>query len=148
MEEQKKNKSGFSLIEAVVVLFLFGFIGVMTLESYTAFRTNNNIYLARFEIISTLRRAATKSMAVSEDSAWGVNLANDRLIIFKGSNFNLRDINFDEVHPLPSQITISPGGDIIFNKFTGQPSSPVSITLSSNNSHAEIQINQKGFIAY
>ena len=58
-------------------------------------------------------------------------------------------MTFDEVFSMPTSITVSGLGEIVFEKFTGEPQNTGTTTLTSvNNETRSVNINSKGTISY
>lgn len=139
---------GFTLVEIIVSLSIISLLAGMTFYSYKNLQVNNDFFYSQQIIIKALRRAQFSSQAVYHDDAWGVHLNGQQVIIFKGSDFNNRLVDFDEKFTLPKNIILSGLEDIKFNKFDGLPSSAGEIMISYLNETKTIVINQKGTISY
>ncbi|NMB48109.1 prepilin-type N-terminal cleavage/methylation domain-containing protein [Candidatus Kuenenbacteria bacterium] len=148
METLPRDNYGFTLVEVVVAIFLLSFVAAISVGSYQIYRQKNDFFLARDTVLTALRRAETKARAVSADSDWGVSFFDQQVIIFKGASFQTRFQEFDETHDLPATLNIAGDTEIIFHKFTGQPTAPAALNLSANDAKTTIQVNSKGFIAY
>lgn len=140
---------GFTLIEFALSLALIGILASIFIPISGLLQSRNNLDLATTITVHALRRTQILSQAVESDTSWGINISNGNVIIFKGTNFIERDMNFDEIFNLPSNITLSGIGEIIFAKFSGEPQTVGNIILtSSNNETRKITINQKGMVSY
>lgn len=144
-----KNKSGFTLIEIMLVVALMVAIGGISVPVYQTFQVKNDADVAAYTIAQTLRRAQALSQSGTGDSAWGVHIQNGGAILFKGISFAGRDLAYDEVSEISSSIIPSGISDIAFSKLIGEPQTTGSIILTtSNNDIKTITINAKGIIEY
>lgn len=142
-----KNK-GFSLAETLVVLTIIIIFSSISFFTYYSARENNNLDLIAFEVIEGLRRAQTNARAMREDSFWGVKINEDQIVIFKGNNYENRDIEFDQIINTSSNISITGLDEIVFEKLTGFTSDVGFFTLSNKNTEKNIEINELGIIFY
>lgn len=112
-------------------------------------QTKNDVNLGSATIAQALRRTQSLAQAAQNDSAWGAHLATGTITIFKGTLWSGHDTNFDETINFSPGIAISGANDIIFNKFSGDPVSAGTITLTSlSNETASIIINSQGTVSY
>lgn len=143
------TNKGFTLVEAVLVIFLIGFLAGIAVPFYNKFQNSNNIELAAMELSQALRRAQILSQASSLDSNWGVYLSTGKITIFKGNNYLSRDSKYDENYPINNLIQISGLQEVVFNKFYSNTSNTgvINFNINANTSQA-ITINSRGTIDY
>lgn len=149
------KKSGFTLIEILLSIVMIGILSMISVPIYQSFQDKNNLNIATQTIVQALRQTQTYAYSGKEDSDWGVHIgainpeAQESCIIFKGSDYDNRDQNFDELIDLPKNITHSANQDIIFTKFTGKaPLSDIQIPISSNGKTKTIRIYYGNGISY
>ena len=144
----KASHKGVSLIEVLAVIAIIGILAGVSVGSYFYFKRGANFDLSAQQAANLIRRAQNKSVAIDNDDAWGINITNQQAIIFKGANFAGRTQSFDEKTALTEITTISGSSQFIFNKFTGFPVSPGSLTVGNGSTSKIIQVNAKGFVSY
>ena len=104
-------------------------------------------YCATVSIVETLSRAQILSQAVDDDISWGVYITSGSVILFKGVNYASRDITYDEIFEIPTNIVLSGLSEIVFAKFLGLPQTFGTIILTSNtNETRNIVVNSKGMV--
>jgi prepilin-type N-terminal cleavage/methylation domain-containing protein len=146
---KKENKKGFSLLEVILSLGIIVLITGISVSIYQSYQIRNNLDLASFSIVEGLYRAQILSKASKGDSIWGVYATTSKVVVFKGSSFDSRDINFDEENDISETISISGISEIVFDKLTGYPRKTGTILLTAiNNSTSSITINSQGMIEY
>lgn len=142
---------GFTLLEVLLSIAIISGMAAFSIPVYQSFQVKNDLDLAASKIIQTLIRAQMLSQGVDGDATWGVKIQTGSITIFKGTSFNTRDANFDEVSTISQSIILSPIilNEIIFNKFSGEPQTQGTINLTSTNNEVKtITINSKGFVSY
>jgi len=145
----QKSNLGFTLLETLLVISLFAILAGTSIPVYYSFQMRNELTTTTNNISQSLKRAQTLSQAVDGDSSWSVHIQLGKLTIFKGSDYNSRDFQNDEDFDIPTSITPSGLSDIVFQKFTGEPTNTGTITLSSKiNEQRTLTINSKGMITY
>lgn len=144
-----KNSSGFTLLEILLVLSVMVILAGITIPIAWPFVMQNDLDVSAGITLQTLRRAQSLAMSMQEDSAWGVELEPQTIILFKGPDFNSRDSAFDEVTALTRPVTYSGFTEVSFAKFSGQPNFSGSIFLSNSLSQTRsISLNNKGMAGY
>ncbi len=147
--DEKITKTGFNLIEVLLVLALIGLLVGITTPVYQVYMARNDLEVTVNTVIQSLRRAEILAQAVDGDMSWGINYNNHILTLFKGVNYVNRDVDFDEIFEVPASISYTGLQEIIFAKFTGLPQVYGTIILtSSTNENRSITINPKGTINY
>lgn len=149
MSSSRKNNSGFTLIEIMLVVVLIVIIGGVSVPVYQSFQVKNNLGVAAQTIVQVLRRAQVLSQSGEGDSAWGVRIASGSATLFKGASFSGRDAAFDEVSEISTNIVPTGASEIVYSKLMGDPQTAGDIILTtSNNDTKIITINAKGTVEY
>lgn len=138
----------FTLIEILLVVIILAVLTGLSIPVSINFYKTQQLDVNVKGVVQSLRRAQLKAMSIESDSIFGVYLANDSYILFKGSSFDARDISYDEVFDLPQVITVSGIQEIAFSKFEGVPVGALTgdIILNSNGDSRIININEIGRI--
>ena len=145
----RTSARGFSLIEMTLSVVILTIIFGMTAPLYRTFMVRNDTDIAVSTLVMNFRRAQTLAQITDGDSEWGVHIATGSILIFKGTNFSVRDQGFDEVTDISAGIAISGLNNVVFSKQTGMPQSTGTTTLTSvTNEIRNITINQKGMVDY
>lgn len=142
------KKTGFTLLEILLSISVIAIITGIGIPIYQSFQVRNDLDLAVNTVSQSLRRAQILSQAVEGDSAWGVYVGENKIVIFKGSGYAAREAGFDEEFDLAGTITPSGDQEIIFNKFTGWPTNASALVLTTVNETKTITINSKGLVSY
>ncbi len=125
-------------ILAIIASFFVLFLGT--------FRVGNDLAVAENVVVDSIKRAQNKAFSGEGDIAWGVEIENKKVTIFKGSNFIGRDKSFDEIFIFPREISISGISEVFFSKFSGLPNVIGAINLILNNVSKTININEQGVL--
>jgi prepilin-type N-terminal cleavage/methylation domain-containing protein len=146
----KKQIHGFSLIEMIIVVGIFSLISLISSSIYTSFKSQGNINIAAYTIVEGLRHAQSNAEKAKGDSRWGVEILSDKIVVFKGDDYNSRDTGSDEFLNFPNGISASGLSEVVFEKITGITSNTGTTTLTKTNSTStkDIYINEKGTITY
>lgn len=141
---------GFTLIEVLLVVLLFGLLVTMGVPVYQRVQAKNDLEISSLIVINSLRRAQVLSQAVQNDDSWGVKVQNTNVTIFKGNNYISRTTSFDEVINFSgNNITISGLSELYFTKLIGLPSTSGTINVKiNNNDNKNISINTQGTLSY
>lgn len=146
---EQNKKSGFTLLEVLLSVAIIGLIIGIGSPIYQLFQTRNDLDVATNNIASSLRRAQVLSQAVDGDNSWGLSIQTGEITLFRGVSYASRDASFDELFDLPQSIVPSGISEIVYEKFSGEPQTFGTITLTSNaNEIRNININEKGTIDY
>ena len=143
------SPKGFTLLEVLLSIGLITVLAGLSLPVYQALQNRNDLDIATVTVAQTLRRAQLLSQAVDGDTNCGIKLQSGSVTLFKGTSYAARDASFDEVFDVPTSITQSGVGEVVFAKFTGMPQTTGTITLtSSTNEVRNLILNAKGTITY
>ncbi len=152
----KFNRRGFTLVELTLVIAIFIILFGTGAVALGNFVSGQGLHTAENYLSQSLHDARSFSVAQHHDSEWGVYLDTvtdpDRLILFKGSSYPLRDEGFDQTTPFHKsvsfkQISLASGlSEIVFAKRTGQTGDYGTVTLGTDNENVQISLNALGII--
>lgn len=137
---------GFTLIELVIAFGVVLILITVSISLTVNFSNNQDLDDATYQLISLLRQAQNKAMAVEDDSNFGVLISNLEFVLFKGVNYVGRDPVFDFTVQVPDNLNISGPNEIVFAKLNGLPNTLANITISNTSQSNTIEINQVGRI--
>lgn len=152
MVRLRPAQSGFSLIEALLVVALFVIIVAATsprlVDSYHRYR----LEALTQDLVHTIRYAQNKSMTGRDDDVYSLHLVNGvggSFILYKGDDYGARDSSFDEIHSLPSAFSLTDtiaDPDIIFAKVEGSTTDTGTLTIAwpDGNQSRTISLNAAG----
>ena len=95
-------------------------------------------------IITTFRKAQFYSISGKRNSSWGCCLIGNSIRLFIGS---CASPDFSEDFTLPANISVSAFTPVTFSLGRGEPSSSVSITVSSSTESQTLNLNSIGGLA-
>lgn len=142
------NKTGFTLIEVLLVIVLIATITAFSVPVFSSLVASTELNESVDKVVHSLRRAQLLSEAQSEDSIWGVFIDTNKAVIFAGSTYATRNTNFDEEYSFNEQINVSGVTEVSFSKLDGEPSVTGLTTLENSFGSHEITINNEGVITY
>ena len=146
--KNKKESSGFTLIELVLVVAMIGIFSAFSFSLGTGFIWRTDLSQAEIMTVFSLRRAQVLARANMNDTDWGVHLGNSALTIFSGNDFDSRDVSFDEEYDLGS-VVVSSIYDISYQKLSGRPYlSSYEINLTANEETVTVSVNSEGIVNY
>jgi prepilin-type N-terminal cleavage/methylation domain-containing protein len=125
------SERGFTLVEMLLSMAIITLLIGLALPIYQGFQNRNDLAYAR---------------SANADSQWGVNFQAGSVTLFSGTSYAGRNTAYDEVLSVPSTITFSYSGDVLFSKLTGFPTATLSQTLSGNGSTKVVTMNAKGMV--
>jgi len=141
--------AGFTLIEVLLSIAAIAVISGLSIPIYQSFQVKNDVDIAVTTLAQSLRRAQALSRASDGDTTWGLNITSGSIILFKGTSFSVRDSSFDEVFSVPTSISPSGLGEIVFTKLSGEPQTAGIIILNSTTGEtASVTVNAKGMVEY
>lgn len=130
-------KKGMSVVEILVVVAIMALTVSVAIPQFSKMRQNQAMKSAVSDILSSLSKARSQTLASLDSSSFGVHFEADKVVLFKGITFSSNDIN-NEVLNIISPVTISnislTGGavNIYFNKLNGSPSVYGTVTVETN----------------
>lgn len=152
------DKRGITFIEILVAISVIIILITVSISSFYLFGKKTVLDTTAKNIVSTLRFAQNKTLASEQTSQYGIyfdtSTAPDRFILFKGSNYSLRDPLSDQAHNIASpveiyEINLGSGQEVVFNRLNGETFQPgnIKIRLTNNTSITKtISIDSSGRI--
>lgn len=145
-------KKGITAVELLVVMAVIGMIVMIVLPQFSKVRENQVLKNAASDILSTVNKARSQTLASVNSSEYGVHFQADKIIIFKGKVFSPADPNNETINLLTpaaiSNVTLGGvsriSGDVYFNRLLGAPSTTGTITVSSSSLLKVITISATG----
>lgn len=130
----KENKKGIGFLEVIIVIAILGIITAIAVPQFAGIKKTQSLKNAGEDIISTLYKAKTQTLASLDSSEYGVYFEANQIILFKGKVYVPNDPNNKGV-AITSPVTISDislggGAELYFNKLTGAPNHTGTITIS------------------
>ncbi len=146
------HNKGFSLTEILIVIAGLTILVAIVMPRFAEIRENQTMKSAVEDVISSLNKARSKTLASVNSSEYGVHFQSDKVIIFKGKVFSVNDANNESIN-ITSPATISNvtfggvsgvSGDVYFNRVYGSPSTTGTVTVSTSSFSQIITISQTG----
>jgi len=141
-------RKAFTLVEIISVMGMMLLLFGISLPVYQSLMFGSDVENAQKILVSTLRTAQVQSMAVQDDSKWGVHITSTQLVLFQGGSYLTRVQAYDIPYSLPSNLTVTSPGDIVFTKVYGLPETIGTITITKNEKLTTIIINSRGVQTY
>lgn len=121
---KKYSKSGFTLVEIVLVFVLIGILIAITTPLVVETIERADLTTAHESLYNSLLRAQKLAQSQANGQSWGVciDTSNSQYIIAATStNCNSRNTIYDEIIKISPNITIisSDGDALLFNSITG-----------------------------
>jgi len=140
---------GITLVEVVLVIVVLGIIFSIALPEFAKMRERQVLKSGVEEIISSVNKARSRTLASINSFSYGVHFESDKVIIFKGTSFSSGDANNETVNIVApasiSPINLSGGAsDIYFNRLSGAPNITGNVVISTTNFTKTITISATG----
>ena len=123
------KRSGFTFIELLLTMGVMGIIAGVATPTYRNYKIRSDLYLARDVVLQALYRARLLSQSGEFDDEWRYEINEG--IVFKGSDFDTRDPNYDELFTLPNSVVPTGIQEVAFERINGAPSPDGDIVLQS-----------------
>jgi prepilin-type N-terminal cleavage/methylation domain-containing protein len=150
------KKSGFTLIEALVVIAIMGFISTIVLFSLSSFRNEQALKNTEIDIVTLLNKARQNTLSSINSNNYSVHFETDKAVLFTGSNYSALDstneiIDFNKavVAPIDGGINLGGLSNVTFERLTGDATDgTIIIKLKSDSSKQKtITINKTGVVS-
>lgn len=152
------SQKGFTVIEIMLVMAIAAVLVGLATVSLFNFQHKANLTATTDTFIADLKDQQTKAMSGATEgqtinNTYGINLASNRYILFRGTYSSTASANFTINLPDTVQVTTTfPNSQIIFEKGSGEiygyASNSASVTFQDRNSSEQkvIQLNKYGVI--
>jgi prepilin-type N-terminal cleavage/methylation domain-containing protein len=122
-----KTKTGFTLLEVVIVMALMGIVLRIVFSGLYGFRNTSILLAGTEDVVSLMMMARSDALSSKDDSVYGVHFETTQVVLFKGSTYvsgdpNNRPVVLDQ-RLNATDISLNGGGsDVVFNRLTGKSS--------------------------
>lgn len=145
-------KKGITVIELLVVLAVLGIMVSIVLPQFSRMRENQVLKSGVQDILSSLDKARSQTLASLNSLNYGVRFEVDKIILFKTQAFDARAVDNETINIItPATISNVVLGctppipcDIYFNRLSGSPSTNGTVTISTTNYSKIITISATG----
>jgi prepilin-type N-terminal cleavage/methylation domain-containing protein len=123
MKTKFKKQKGFTLVEILLVVGLFGFLAGISIPVYSGFIDRSNLSSSVDVTQAAILRARKYAQTQRNNSNWGVYYQTGQIIVFAGDSFDTRDTALDEVTNIPETMGLSVDSDreVVFEQISGTP---------------------------
>ena len=147
-----KNK-GFTLLEILIVLAILGILSLIIFYTFSGLGKQEALQKDVLLVSSILTEAKTSTLSSKEDSNYGVYFENDKIILFKGNNFQ-EDLNGNVIFKLSNLVEIESidlfdsSSELVFSRLRGTVNNYGTITLSlrDGSNSSQIEILESGIV--
>lgn len=151
MSPRLHTQSGFSLIELLLVVAIFGVVAIVTMLGFQNFARFQQYNQAVGDMQFVLDQTRMNARGAVSDSAHGIKFSTDRVTQFVGASYVVSDPqNFETTYSHVTIATDLTGGvdEVVFEKLTGLPSATGTVTVTGTNFAASttITISDSGII--
>lgn len=152
--------TGFTLIEAVIAIFILSILSLMIIGSIAIFQKRTELNNSIEEFANILKLAQSKTLASENSSQYGVYINTaatpGQYVLFKGIDYASRIAASDQIYSLPksvefSSVNLGGGNEIVFEKLSGVAlqSGTVSLRLRQDTSQVKtVYIANSGTIGF
>jgi Tfp pilus assembly protein FimT len=145
-------KKGMTGLEIMLVVAVLSIIFAIVIPQFSKTRENQVLKSTIGDIMSSLNKARSQTLASVNSSSYGVHFQSDKVIIFKGTVFSSGDSNNETINIVtPAAITnvtlagtSGTSGDVYFNRLSGAPSKTGTVTVSTSSFSKIITISATG----
>lgn len=118
----RKNNSGFTLIEILIVLALLFIFTVATIPFGVELYRSRVLEEETQTISAVLKRAQSNSILGKENSSWGVVFfpEEENYVLFKGEDFTEGD-STNQSFKISPGVSVEQVEKVVFEKHTGNP---------------------------
>ncbi|MBP6904563.1 MAG: type II secretion system protein [Candidatus Pacebacteria bacterium] len=127
------KQSGVSALELIVVVAVIGLLIAVVVIPLSSFRQQQALQNSTNAVVAVLQDARTKTLAAVGNTAYGVRIESDRIILFTGTTYSSGASTNEAVSletPVSAAWSLGGGSTILFARLTGTASASGTITLS------------------
>ncbi len=142
------SKSGFTLLEMILVASIISIITVMCVPIYASLQKTNSLNVTTNTLVQDLYQAQILSRSEMHNSSWGVAINNTSVTLYAGTSYASRNSSYDSVFYIPTTSTVSGLSEVDYSKFYGLPQTTGTFTIKSGVSTSTATINAEGMVDY
>ena len=144
-----RSQGGFTLLEILLVVAIVTVIAGFSAPVYQSFQVKNDLDIAANTVAGSFRRAQILATASDGDSQWGVKIQSGSITVFQGSSYAARTAAYDETFAVPTTITPTGVGEVVFDRLTGAALSTGTATLTASTGQVRtVAVSAKGTVTY
>lgn len=127
------SQRGFSLMELLIVLALILLLSVITFSAFSSKLSKTYVEKEAEVTLSYINKAHNQSVALQDNSSFGVKVASSTLYFFRGTSYaSGNDIVTYRFRDAVASTTLTGGvSELYFSRITGVPSAVGTITFTS-----------------
>ncbi len=152
---RKKFLTGFTLVEMLFVLAIFGIIVSIVLYNFSGQRSAQALNNSEDEVVALLNEARSRTLSGEGRIQYGVHFESGKAVLFSSAYYSSgasdnRPVVFDSSVAMSSLSLFPTGTEIVFQKLTGEAVPFGTITLqniSSTSSQKIITVTKPGFVS-
>lgn len=134
----KQSGAGFTLIEALVVIALFGILILGVLVNFRTSRDRLAVETTAEEIISSLETARARTIVSQGEEFWGVHFESEDFTLFQGPQYTSHPDLYErrsvaQGATIVSIVIAGGGSDVVFDRITGTSATTGFVILEANN---------------
>ncbi|MFT7506907.1 MAG: prepilin-type N-terminal cleavage/methylation domain-containing protein [Acidimicrobiales bacterium] len=138
--------TGFSLIEFILVVALFGIVTVFAFPVSLSFYNAQVLSEIEGGVETSIRNAQMYAVTQKNDSSHGVKMLSGQYVLFQGDSYSTRDGAQDASFALPSTLQYSGVDEIVFAQHTGYPSATGTLTFTYAHATQTLLVYDSGFV--
>ncbi len=142
----KIQEHGFTLVEVLVVIAIFGALVMMGLFFDFTFYRGASFHADVDIFASILQRARAKAINNINESDHGVYIDTDDYVLFQGDSYALRNTTFDQVISRNPNVNFSGTSEVVFRQLSGDSSFEGNLVINGSGKSATISLNYEGLI--
>jgi type II secretory pathway pseudopilin PulG len=137
----------FSFLEIILTVAIIGIIAGASVPVYLSYQIKNNLDMKVSVISQSWRQAQLLAQNSKNDSAWGVKIEVDKVVVFSGDSYALRDPALDIIFTTANNLVVSGNDEIVFSKFYGWSNLTGATTMTAPDGQIKsLSLNEKGTV--
>lgn len=142
---ENKKRGGFTLIELIIVVGIFGIVVMIGLPVSWDFYLSYQIETERDNVVTLLREARNMSVINRNEMSHGLYFNGNNFVVFEGANYVGRIQAEDRIINRQTNVAISGPSEIVFAPLSGQTSAST-YTLTNNARIRNVYVKSEGTI--
>jgi len=144
IEESRKGLTFIEILISLTILVILFAVGVFI---NLGFYRQSVLQADRDTLVVLFKKARSQAMGNVNQSDHGVFVGTSTYVLFQGSSYATRDLNFDEVYAKTPSVTVNGPQEVVFNAIDGLSNVSGTIVLSNEGSReTSIYISGEGRI--